>query len=87
MLDIKWIPVSENEPSFTDFVWIMSEADGVCLAHHYVTFEHKQEERVENHTYQTAYTVGDYEGLHAEYYDDVTHWAHLEYPEAPEAAQ
>ena len=73
----KWVPVTERLPDYIDFVWIVSKSCGVELAYHI-----KAEG---GHYWQFAHTAGDSEGLSADYYEDVTHWMDLEYPEYPQA--
>lgn len=56
-------------PKYHDYVWVKraSSAD-VQLAY------------FSGGRFQNAESVGDYEGLSVEYYDDVTHWAELKEP-------
>ena len=63
-------------PTHSDFVWVIRQSDDLPqLAYLYVW---EGEGR-----FQVPETVGDYEGLSVEYYEDVVLWADIEPPCIP----
>jgi hypothetical protein len=66
------ISVKDKLPEYTDFVWIWRGDNAEAELCYFTQGEYGG--------WQSPSSVGDYEGLSVEYYNDVTHWAELEPP-------
>jgi hypothetical protein len=79
-IQVVWFSVKDKLPDEDDFVWVKRLSKDVAELAYYSKSEYRIEE------FESPYTVGDYEGLHSEFYTDVTHWAELQAPPPDESA-
>ena len=76
----EWISVDERLPKddevVGDWFWVKRQGGIELMYGSWQKWKDPHEFK-----WQDPYTVGDHEGLHIEYYDDVTHWRSLIPPE------